>query len=160
MLRGALLGALCTGLVASPMSACDAERDVAAEEPPGRRLDGTIRLDGRHGHYVLELRAEPPTPRVGQIFRVITLVRQSDTGRAVEGARVVVDAEMPQHGHGMTTRPEHREIGGGHYVTEGMKLHMPGRWVLTVGVEAEREDEARIAIEQAPAHLSPEGARR
>ena len=42
--------------------------------------------------------------------------------------RVLVDATMPAHRHGMNYRPEIADLGGGQYRAKGLLFHMPGRW--------------------------------
>jgi hypothetical protein len=82
---------------------------------------------------------------------VITTVRESKSGRAVEGAQVALDFTMPEHGHGMTTKPEHEALGAGRYRSRGLKLHMPGRWRLSVEAEVDgSKDAAAVPIEQPP----------
>ena len=83
------------------------------------------------------------------LFAVRTVLRDR-SGAPIPDGSVVVDASMPQHGHGMPTRPIARpgvcspklEPGAaasstldcthpdGVYVSEGMKFHMAGEWVL------------------------------
>jgi hypothetical protein len=48
--------------------------------------------------------------------------------------KVVVDADMPAHRHGMNTKPELVEQGEGRYQVDGMLFHMAGEWVITVDV--------------------------
>ena len=53
----------------------------------------------------------------------------------IEGATVIVDAEMPHHGHGMNLVPLIRKIEGyegQRWLVEGMMCHMPGRWEFSV----------------------------
>ncbi len=45
-------------------------------------------------------------------------------------AEVRVDAQMPEHKHGMNYRPGVTTLGKGHYRAEGLMFHMPGRWEL------------------------------
>jgi hypothetical protein len=53
----------------------------------------------------------------------------------VEDARVRFGATMPEHGHGMNTRPEIRPSEKrGTYLVEGINFHMPGWWVVSVGI--------------------------
>jgi len=53
-------------------------------------------------------------------------------GAPVADAEISVDGDMPEHGHGMPTRPVvRRNMGGGVYEVEGMKFQMPGWWVVT-----------------------------
>lgn len=60
-----------------------------------------------------------------------TIHVETDDGRPVEGATITVDGDMPQHGHGLPTSPQvTKELGGGDYLVEGMKFHMPGWWVV------------------------------
>ena len=49
-----------------------------------------------------------------------------------EGFEVRVDADMPAHRHGMNTKSETFDQGGGTYLVEGMLFHMKGDWVITV----------------------------
>jgi hypothetical protein len=43
-----------------------------------------------------------------------------------------VDAEMPDHRHGMNYRPTFTSLGDGQWRVEGMLWHMAGRWALKV----------------------------
>lgn len=61
-------------------------------------------------------------------------------GRPVERAAVRVDGKMPQHIHGLPTRPQvTKELGNGDYLLEGVKFHMPGWWVLDFDIAAAGE---------------------
>jgi len=48
--------------------------------------------------------------------------------------KVLVDADMPAHKHGMNTQAELVEIGESQYRVDGMLFHMKGDWVITVEV--------------------------
>lgn|SRR5512139_1135385 len=55
----------------------------------------------------------------------------SPEGEPVLHARIDVDGGMPQHGHGLPTRPRvTQELGEGRYLLEGMKFSMTGWWVI------------------------------
>jgi hypothetical protein len=52
---------------------------------------------------------------------------------------IIVDAQMPAHGHGMNYRPTTTASGPSRFQVSGLMLHMPGRWRLTVDlVQADR----------------------
>ena len=52
-------------------------------------------------------------------------------------ARIEVDGGMPQHGHGLPTRPQvTRELPGGGYLIEGMKFSMTGWWDMRLAIRA------------------------
>ncbi|MEY4632009.1 MAG: hypothetical protein RIQ81_2129 [Pseudomonadota bacterium] len=40
------------------------------------------------------------------------------------------DARMPEHNHGMVTKPVVKSDSAGQFSVDGVKLHMPGKWVL------------------------------
>ena len=106
---------------------------------------------GEGGLYAFELSASPDPPIVGELFRVVTQIRDARTGAPVEGAAFTLSAAMPEHGHGMTSAPEHRDLGGGDYLSEGMKFHMPGTWTITArAARAGREDRITLRFEQPP----------
>jgi hypothetical protein len=67
---------------------------------------------------------------VNQIHAWTIHVETAD-GQPVEGATITVDGDMPQHGHGLPTEPQvTMDLGGGDYLVEGLKFHMPGWWVV------------------------------
>lgn len=52
-------------------------------------------------------------------------------GKPVDSARISVDGGMPQHGHGLPTKPlVTRQLGEGRHLVEGMKFNMGGWWVV------------------------------
>jgi hypothetical protein len=62
----------------------------------------------------------------------------SPAGDPVLHAQIDVDGGMPQHGHGLPTRPRvTRELGDGRYLIEGMKFSMTGWWELKLNVRSQ-----------------------
>jgi len=58
-------------------------------------------------------------------------------GKPVTDAAITVDGDMPQHGHGLPTRPQvTRHLGNGDYLVEGMKFQMGGWWVVDFTIDS------------------------
>ncbi len=56
-------------------------------------------------------------------------------GKAVHAAEVTVIGGMPEHNHGLPTKPQvTKNLGDGCYLLEGMKFHMLGWWAVTVSI--------------------------
>ncbi len=73
-------------------------------------------------------------PVINQIHSWILHVETIE-GEPVDNARIEVVGGMPDHNHGLPTRPKVTEaLGGGDYRLEGMRFHMQGRWEITVTV--------------------------
>ncbi len=70
-------------------------------------------------------------------------------GAPVTGAQFEVLGGMPEHDHGLPTRPEvTAELEPGVYLLQGVRFHMPGRWLLEFGMSlGEDIDGAAIEIE-------------
>src|SRR3954471_16042852 len=49
-----------------------------------------------------------------------------------------VDAQMPEHRHGMNYRPEVKPVSPGLWHVEGLMFHMPGKWQLAFEIDGER----------------------
>lgn len=130
------------------LGACrGAERSSEPRGAPGAALAGV----GQDGVYAFELSPRPDPPIVGELFEIVTRIRDARTGAPIEGAAFSLSAAMPEHGHGMTTAPAHRELGGGDYLSEGMKFHMPGAWMITArAAAAGRGDRISLRFEQPP----------
>lgn len=66
-----------------------------------------------------------------------TLHLETSSGTPVDAAKITVDGGMPQHGHGLPTKPlVTRQLGNGDYLVEGMKFNMGGWWVVKFRVNA------------------------
>ena len=62
---------------------------------------------------------------------------ETAAGVPVTDAEISINGEMPQHGHGLPTKPRvTRNLGDGVYEIEGMKFQMPGWWVINLTVSS------------------------
>jgi hypothetical protein len=76
--------------------------------------------------------AAPLRPRQLQTVRVAVTDAQ---GRPVDGAAITVDGGMPQHNHGLPTRPRvTRNLEGGVYEIEGVRFNMGGWWEFKLAI--------------------------
>ena len=73
-------------------------------------------------------------PVINQMHSWILHIENAD-GLEVEGAIVEVEGGMPEHNHGLPTKPRiTAELGGGDYKLEGMRFHMSGYWEIVVSI--------------------------
>jgi hypothetical protein len=89
-------------------------------------------------HYLVAFRPEPMRIEVGQPFSLLLNVCTKSNSPA---ELVAVDAQMPDHRHGMNYRPSIVAGTDGRYRAEGLVFHMPGRWELSIDVRAGEETE-------------------
>jgi hypothetical protein len=122
MTRARTGAAVAVALLAFPALAC------ACELPEG--------LTTRVETPTLSLAYRPvPAPiAVGRHFSVD--VAACAKGGAPVPAALRVDAQMPEHRHGMNYRAAVAPQGPGRWRAEGLMFHMPGRWQLVFDVEA------------------------
>jgi hypothetical protein len=59
----------------------------------------------------------------------------SANGAPVDNAKITVDGGMPQHGHGLPTKPIVTLQADGTYGAEGMKFNMGGWWVVRIHID-------------------------
>lgn len=60
---------------------------------------------------------------------------QDKHGQPVVGVDIDLSADMPEHLHGMTTKPVVQETDRpGLYLIRGMNFHMPGYWEVTLDI--------------------------
>mgnify|MGYP006267439823 CR=1 FL=1 len=89
-------------------------------------------------HYLVALRSEPLRIEVGEPF---SLLINACTRSNKPAELVAVDAQMPEHKHGMNYRPTIVSLGEGRYRVDGMVFHMPGRWEINIDVRDGEESE-------------------
>lgn len=75
-----------------------------------------------------------------------TLVVTRD-GEPVENADITVSGGMPEHDHGMPTRPRiTAELGEGRYRLDGMRFHMTGDWEIALEIRADGSRDTVVII--------------
>ncbi len=99
-------------------------------------LDLSLRHPTAQGRYVVQLEPPAAAPAINQIHAWQVKLSSRD-GTPVRQARIAVDGGMPQHGHGLPTRPQiTREVADGTYLLEGMKFSMTGWWEIKLAIQA------------------------
>ncbi len=127
--RAALAGVV----LAAPALACDPALSGGAAQ----------RIEGER--YVLAWRAQPAPIRLGEFFALEIAVCARDGASPPVALRV--DAQMPEHRHGMNYRPSVARAGDGRFVVSGLLLHMPGRWEFDFELRAaERSETLRASV--------------
>jgi len=103
---------------------------------PPRDLDYSRTRTSEGGHYRATIHPQGDSIPQGRLHRW-TLHLETAAGAPVDSAVVAVDGGMPQHGHGLPTKPRvTRELGNGDHLVEGMKFNMGGWWVVKFRVAA------------------------
>jgi hypothetical protein len=59
-----------------------------------------------------------------------------------------VDAQMPEHRHGMNYSPAVKQTGPGRWRAEGLMFHMPGKWEFAFEVRADGKTDRLVSAFQ------------
>ena len=103
---------------------------------PPEDLDYSRTRTSEAGHYRATIHPQGDSIPQGRLHRW-TLHLETATGAPVDSATLAVDGGMPQHGHGLPTKPRvTRDLGNGDHLVEGMKFNMGGWWVVKFRVDA------------------------
>jgi hypothetical protein len=97
---------------------------------PPTDLDYSRTRVSEAGSYRATVRPDGDSIPKGKLQRW-TLHLETAAGAPVDSASISVDGGMPQHGHGLPTKPRvTRSLGNGDHLVEGMKFNMGGWWVV------------------------------
>lgn len=69
-------------------------------------------------------------PLILNKHQTLLVTLKPQTSLALEVLDFRFDARMPQHKHGMVTKARVQKVGSLQYRVEGVRLHMPGDWLL------------------------------
>ena len=98
------------------------------------------RLSDNGVYRVTYISSEAPVP-VNQLHSW-TLHVETANGQPVDNAEIAIFGDMPQHGHGMPTKPEvTQNLGNGDYLVEGMKFQMGGWWQIDFTINAQGQSD-------------------
>ena len=102
--------------------------------PPN--LDLSLTRPSVANKYVVTLQP-PATPAAINQLHSWRVLLASTAGAPIAQAHITVDGGMPQHGHGLPTRPQvTQELPGGVYLIEGMKFSMTGWWEIKLAIDS------------------------
>jgi hypothetical protein len=102
--------------------------------PPG--LDLSLEHPSQEKKFIVSLQPPAVPPAINQIHSWQVKLSSAD-GVPISHAHIGVDGGMPQHGHGLPTRPQvTRELADGTYLLEGMKFSMTGWWEIKLAIDA------------------------
>lgn len=103
---------------------------------PPADLDYTRARVSEGGAFRAAFRPDGDSIPQGKLQRW-TLHLEDSAGAPIDSATIVVDGGMPQHGHGLPTKPRAtRRLGGGDHLIEGLKFNMGGWWVVKFRVSS------------------------
>ena len=103
-----------------------AQKPAASEFGLGPRTSAQAR-------YVATLQPQQPL-RVRRMQTVQVTIADA-AGNPVDNAAIAVDGGMPEHGHGLPTRPRvTKSLGQGGYEIEGVRFNMGGWWELKLAI--------------------------
>jgi len=103
---------------------------------PPKDLDYSRTRQSESGLYRATIRPQGDSIPTGTLHRW-TLHLETAQGAPVTTATIAIDGGMPQHRHGLPTKPRvTRALGGGDHLVEGMKFNMGGWWVVKLHVDA------------------------
>ncbi len=104
-------------------------------KPPADLDYGRVRTS-EAGLYRATIRPDGDSIPQGKLQKW-TLHLETAAGVSVDSASVSVNGGMPQHGHGLPTKPlVTNALGNGDHRVEGMKFNMGGWWVVRFRVTA------------------------
>jgi len=118
-----------TAVLSGPLAAPATDGDACTIEA---QLDGRQTVES--ARYRVAYRTQPERIVVGEHFALELTV--CPHGRTPQPDTVRVDAQMPEHRHGMNYKATITSQGDGRYRAEGLLFHMPGRWVFIFDVRA------------------------
>lgn len=90
-----------------------------------------------NGAFVVSFKSELDPIHIGSMHSWVLHVETAD-GEPVEGATILVDGGMPDHGHGLPTSPQvTQDMGNGDYLVEGLRFQMGGWWEVKFNISAD-----------------------
>ena len=102
-------------------------------------LENSIQL--QNAGFSLAFVTDPESPPLGTHFKINTIVCKDHQPWS---GKLKVDADMPQHGHGMNYKPEVEMRNAGQFQASGFLFHMPGEWRIRFQV---RDDGQKLNFE-------------
>ena len=103
-------------------------------EPPAAKEFGPGPRRSAEGLYVATLQGASDL-EARRMYTLQATVVDGRSGQPVTDAGITVDGGMPEHGHGLPTRPRvTKYLGNGSYEISGVRFNMGGWWELKLTI--------------------------
>lgn len=101
----------------------------------------------KRGLFTLSYESSIEPITINRMHNWMLHIKTAD-GAVVTDAVLSVVGGMPEHDHGLPTRPRiTNNLGDGNYRLEGLRFHMAGEWLLEVTIDdGERTDSVNISL--------------
>jgi hypothetical protein len=102
----------------------------------------------KSGRYRLSYQSQVNPIVINQIHNWILRLENAE-GLTVSGADITLEGGMPEHDHGLPTKPRITESRDeNYYLVEGMRFHMSGHWELEIKIiQGTNTDTALISLD-------------
>jgi hypothetical protein len=115
---------------------------MMGDQPAPSGLDTSTERTSDAGMFMVSWSSDSGELPLNQIHTWTLHVETAD-GQPVEGATILVDGGMPQHGHGLPTNPQvTADLGNGDYRVEGMRFQMLGFWEVRFTITANGQSDS------------------
>lgn len=117
-----------------------ADTTYGCELGQGSSKDGLIKVivseaNGHHG------RGHDASPNLSKLSTLKIKLESKTSGLLDQVSKLRFDARMPDHNHGMVTKPVVTKKSASEYTVQGVKLHMPGAWIFYVDLTRDAKSE-------------------
>lgn len=129
-------------LVLAALPACSEAAPKSVKEPKGPQF--SVRsVDGR---FALAVDTTPRPLPTNEHFSMTIDVTTNDPSVDLSVIDIEVDADMPEHKHGMNTLPIVKRTSPERFTVEGMLFHMPGNWEIYVILKDDKNWTERLVL--------------
>jgi hypothetical protein len=98
------------------------------------------------GRYRLSFSSDLDPIEINRMHGWVLRLRDGD-GQPVDDVDLQVDGGMPDHDHGLPTRPQvTAALGNGEFRVDGVRFHMHGRWQLVVTISAAEHTDRVVLV--------------
>jgi hypothetical protein len=102
---------------------------------PAESEFGTGPRTSARGLYVATLEGATDL-KARKMYTIHVTIADGANGQPVSNATIAVDGGMPEHGHGLPTRPRiTKSLGNGAYELSGLRFNMGGWWELKLTID-------------------------
>ncbi|MEO8484508.1 MAG: FixH family protein [Acidobacteriota bacterium] len=109
---------------------------AGVKRPPATEFGLGPRVSA-NGRYVATL--EPAVPLRPRQMQTVRVTLRDAEGQAIDHAQITIDGGMPEHGHGLPTRPRVTgTLDNGIYEIEGVRFNMGGWWEFKLAIDGSR----------------------
>jgi len=117
------------------------EKEVSEVKKDPKNQEYPIKVSSKNFDFTVSYKTDPEPIPFLKFFKINFKFEPNNGQDIPEDLKIAIEADMPEHQHGMNVNPKLFKVDKNNYRVEGMKFHMLGYWEIYLTLRSSKKED-------------------